>query len=674
MGRDLKLLTALGTNKDLVLELVDFFNGGDRFRYREEVEALRRGFRGARVRDLYLLCTDDKGVRKALQGLEETLRDEYPEVRPHRRELGCEDVTCAAVDRRIRDLIYRETARIAGPDLVIASAGRKMVTQRLIEAGLLHGCAGYLAITTDHELERAADVRRQTERFSVIWTGAAEFHREKRARFAAGRGAGKDELGGVFRSLYLLPGMLIDRLHRQAVGNDPSRRDSDLAWLGRLPKADLHCHLGGCQDEDLLLELAETVLRDLDVTAAEREERRRRMEERVGAPLDELTPEILRGLEPGPVAHCLKNLDTLIGDTDPAGRCRNAAVLLACLRPGTVRALGRDGRVGPDGAVRWPGKDEIDCGNRLDWYMACGDLGGSTLLQTEGALRLAARRLMEAALAENVRCLEIRCSPENYTRAGLTVTGAMDALLDEARRFRAEHPEPEMRVNFLVMATRHKARAAMCRQVAAAVLYYGRDRTGPRVAGFDLAGQEQDHDPALFVDEFLPLHRNFIDITIHAGEMADEDKIWEAIYRLHAKRIGHGLKLIDNPRMMDFVRDHRLAIEMCPSSNRQTNSFRRFDRGDDGGGVYPLKTYLDHGIRVTVNTDNRAISATTLSGEYLEAARMTEGGLSRWDVLRLIRNGFKAAFLPQDEKDRLLKEVDEEVFGILLEDAFSERP
>jgi adenosine deaminase len=224
------------------------------------------------------------------------------------------------------------------------------------------------------------------------------------------------------------------------------------------------------------------------------------------------------------------------------------------------------------------------------------------------------------------------------------------------------------------MATRHKEIAAMTAHVAAAVTFgnpSGHD-AAPHITGFDLAGQEKDNDPILFQDIFLPLHHHFMNITIHAGEMAEDDKIWQAIYLLHARRIGHGLKLINNRKMMGYVRDHAIAIEMCPSSNIQTNGFRRFDCTEEGE-TYPLKHYLDFSLPVTINTDNRGISATTLSNEYLEAARMTKGGLSRWEILRLVKNGFKSAFLPKDEKDRLLKRIDEEVFLLVLNDFFPER-
>jgi adenosine deaminase len=247
----------------------------------------------------------------------------------------------------------------------------------------------------------------------------------------------------------------------------------------------------------------------------------------------------------------------------------------------------------------------------------------------------------------------------------------------EHPEFMVEHPEfmvehPEFMVNFIIMATRHKSRDELADHVDAAVLYSQTSQTrGARVVGFDLAGQEEEYDPAIFQDDFMPLHRHFLNITIHAGEMADEDKIWQALYLLHAKRIGHGLKLRDNRKMMDFVRDHGLALEMCPSSNYQTNEFLFFpEKKQNQNKIYPLTDYLAHGIEVTINTDNRFISHTTMSGEYWQAAAMSQGGLSKWQILKLLRSSFQASFLPKDEKDILLKKIDDEIFSLLSADYF----
>ncbi len=122
---------------------------------------------------------------------------------------------------------------------------------------------------------------------------------------------------------------------------------------------------------------------------------------------------------------------------------------------------------------------------------------------------------------------------------------------------------------------------------------------------------------------------------------------------------------------MGYVRDYGIGIELCPSSNIQTNSFCNYGIGETRGDVYPLKKYLDTGINVTVNTDNPGISQTTLSKELLLAGQLTAGGLSRWDILQLCKNALRAVFLPKDEKDELLKAADKAVYELVLDEYFT---
>ena len=647
--KKLKLISALG-NKDLILELIDFFNGGDRYAYNDAATGIRCRFGGCKLDAIHLVCTRE-ALEKTLPELQALLSTEYPAVQVHPIKLPCRDIACDHDDETMRQLVY-DTVRTLAPDnLIIASGGRKTLTNRLIEAGLLYGCMGYLTITAPPGKENEANIRQQTKKFNVLWIPARRFFEERR------EGLTKDKIGDNFRSLYLLPLTMIDRLRREKVGQDTASAAADLAWLQRLPKADLHCHLGGAFDAALLKEMAAALLDDLEVTAAARATIRETLSQRLGCPLSETSPEDLLSLAAANEnIHCLNGLKDLGKDATAPEHIRTA-LLVEALTLERIEAICRHE---PTGLAH---KD------RLQWYMACGDLGGSSLLQTEGNLRRTLRWLMEQAWQEQVLFLEVRFSPDNYTRAGLTIRQVIDTLMDEGGRFMASHQG--FRVNFLIMATRHKDRASMIAHVAAAVTFnQSPPAVGPRLTGFDLAGQEEGNDPALFQEIFMPLHHHFVNITIHAGEMAEDDKIWQALYLLHAKRIGHGLKLVNNTRMMDFVRDYGIAIEMCPSSNSQTNAFRRFDLPDQEGVAYPLLRYLDHGISVTINTDNRGHSATTLANEYLQAARLTEGGLSKWEVLRLVKNGFKAAFLPKNEKDHLLKEMDKTIFELILDDFF----
>ena len=652
MRRPLKLITALGNKQDLVLEIIDFFNGGNLYNYKDEAAQIRNNFDGRKLTEIHLVCTQDVDVISVLRDLKKTIGIEYPDMEDcvHEITLDCEDIGCYRDDDNMRKLVYQAVHHLADADLIIASGGRKQVTQRLIEAGLLYGCMGYLTITAPRNKEK----REESAHFNINLTTARQFAEERRNRVVI-----KDELGDNFRSLYLLPTIQVSRLRGEKIGNDLSSAKGELTWLRLLPKADLHCHLGGSYDALLLKKMAASLLDDVGVSEERQKEILSQLVKKVGNSLSLLDASALRNLQTNrkgdSIRHALQNLDSLFSEINEKKYISNA-ILVDALSVDQIEEISRDGRNKND----WP-KD-------LNWYMACGDLGGSSLLQTRRTLRLALRWLMNEAKKENVFFMEVRFSPDNYTKAGLSIRQVIETLLDEANTFHEHHPE--IRVNFLIMATRHKDRASMAAHVAAAVSFgEPGGGEGARITGFDLAGQEEDNDPSKFKDIFMPLHLHFMNITIHAGEMAQDDKIWQALYDLHAKRVGHGLKLINNSKMMNYVRDYGIAIEMCPSSNTQTNSFRHFD-SEEQGNEYPLKKYIQKGMTVTVNTDNRGISETTLSNEYLEAARLTQGGLSKWEIIRLIKNGFKSAFLPKNEKDRLLKEIDEKIFSIILDDYY----
>ena len=672
--RALTMITALGTQKSIIRELIDFFNGGEKLKYNTDAEKIRKQFSGQKVTKVILIITSL--VQNVFNEVKNDLNEIYPEVELEPVELPFDDLRSSEDDEKVKKVLYEKIAALAGRSLIIASAGRKTITQRLIEAGLLHGCAGYISLTASTDKEGPACSDEHKEGCNVLWISGRQFARERYDKMFCDR----KRFGGMFRSVYLLPNSLIQELQddEKAIGRAGAAEEAELAWLSSLPKADLHCHLGGCQHPELLTQLAQQLEEDLEIVSDRKQRLRSKLENVFDCRLEDLQPENLVRLQSKRGSHCLHGLQALlrekVGLVSSRERCEAMAVLVQSLSPERLRNLSRSGRIGDDGQTRWPQSEEIEGANLLDWYMACGNLGGSALLQSRKTLRLAVHSLIDECVRENVCYLEIRCSPDNYTRAGLlTIDEAMRALLDAAQ----EHNDVErgkIRVHFLVMATRHKSRYLLQRHVALALLFSRNSNGRVRVCGFDLAGQEEDYEPSQFQEEFLPLHRACMNITIHAGEMAEEEAIWQAIYLLHAKRIGHGLQLHWNRRMMDFVRDHGLAIEMCPSSNLQTKGFRKHPQKNASTqpDVYPLKEYLEHGILVTVNTDNRFISETSLSREYLQAARLSPQGLNRWQVLQLIRNGFRCSFLPKDEKDELLKDVDEKIFNLFLESYWPE--
>ena len=172
------------------------------------------------------------------------------------------------------------------------------------------------------------------------------------------------------------------------------------------------------------------------------------------------------------------------------------------------------------------------------------------------------------------------------------------------------------------------------------------------VIGFDLAGAEVNFPAKAHKEAFQLILKNNVNCTAHAGEAYGPESISQAIHYLGAHRIGHGTRLREDGDLLNYVNDHRIPIEVCLSSNVQTRAVPDI-------ASHPLKFYFDYGLRVTLNTDNRVITDTTVTRELWHAHR--ELGLSLEDLTTLIISGFKSAFLPFREKQDMLKTVNAEI-------------
>jgi adenosine deaminase len=508
-----------------------------------------------------------------------------------------------------------------------------------------------------------------------------------------------------FRSLYRLPRATIERLRNERIAFEKDRKEDELAFLRALPKADLHCHLGGAASPEDLIMIAMKIMEQCGEKCNEAMIKLpflKKMQALIDSDMescylysslallvnDELSILGKSLLDegsgpltlPGQIKSLLQEAISKL-HKERSIKLYHAASAFLMLFEGKahlLEALMKGSWYSFDGTFK-----DIS----LRKYMELGDLGGSMLLQTRQALRESVMCLCRRAKEDGVRYLEIRCSPANYLDGDMSLTDVIDTLINAA----AEH-KPDVLVNYIFSATRHRDLTLMSRQIASAVLYSPQvsARSGdrkekllywePRVVGFDLAGKETRFRPSEFKHYFLPLFRNYLKITIHAGEEIGEaeeqivENIWEAIYELHADRIGHGLKLSDSPSLMEMIKDRQIAIELCPSSNYQTQSFRDYlfddpaeDLSCDESQCYPLREYYDAGLNVTINTDNWGISGTTLSQEYLKASQMTERGLSKWEVLCLVKAGFKSSFLPFDIKEELIKDADRSIYDVVRE-------
>ncbi|NOY94704.1 MAG: adenosine deaminase [Deltaproteobacteria bacterium] len=260
------------------------------------------------------------------------------------------------------------------------------------------------------------------------------------------------------------------------------------------------------------------------------------------------------------------------------------------------------------------------------------------VMQDEDALHRIAYELAEDAAAENVRYMEVRYSPMLHTRNGLKLTTVVEAVLAGLQDAQVDHG---IQSSVIICGIRNISPESSLEMAQLAVAYKNRG-----VVAYDLAGAENDHPAKHHLEAFQLVRANNINVTIHAGEAYGPESIHQAIHVCGAHRIGHGCRLREDGDLLHYVNDHRIPLEVCPSSNVQTGAVRDF-------ASHPLKLYYDLGLRVTINTDNRLITDTTVSRELWLCH--TQLGLGLEDIKRMLLNGLKAAFLPFHVKQEMVR-------------------
>jgi len=266
------------------------------------------------------------------------------------------------------------------------------------------------------------------------------------------------------------------------------------------------------------------------------------------------------------------------------------------------------------------------------------------VMQTESSLYRIAYELGEDAAGENVRYMEVRYAPMLHTQRGLKLTSVIEAVLDGLKAARDKFG---IESNVIVCGIRNVSPASSLEMAEIAVAYKGRG-----VVGFDLAGAEYDHPAKHHRAAFQLVRDNNINVTIHAGEAYGPESIAQAIHVCGAHRIGHGCRLREDGDLLHYVNDHRTPLECCPSSNVQTGAVRDLSS-------HPLKLYFNLGLRVTINTDNRLVTDTSVSKELWLCH--TQMGMSFRDIKSMIMAGFKSSFLPFHERHGHLRRVGQEL-------------
>ena len=273
------------------------------------------------------------------------------------------------------------------------------------------------------------------------------------------------------------------------------------------------------------------------------------------------------------------------------------------------------------------------------------------VMQTAEALRRVAREFVLDQARDGVVYAEARWAPEQHVAGGLSMAAAIEAVRDGLAEGMAQARDEgfDIEARQIVTAMRHVPQPTT--EIAQLALAYRHDS----VCGFDIAGAEDGFLPTRFQASFDYLREHLMEFTIHAGEAAGVDSIAAAAGSCGASRLGHGVRLMEDIHpdgslgaTAQYILDRQIPLEICPSSNLQTGICERIED-------HPFASLAAAGFRVTVNCDNRLMSATTLSREY---ALLSEAfGYEVADLRGFAINAAGAAFLPFDQRQALIEKV-----------------
>ena len=269
---------------------------------------------------------------------------------------------------------------------------------------------------------------------------------------------------------------------------------------------------------------------------------------------------------------------------------------------------------------------------KLDW--------GVTVLGDYDACRRIAIENIEDAQAQGLDYVELRFSPYYMAQSqGLHPQGVVEAVVDGIK---SATKDADIKANLIGILSRTYG-VKTCQHELNALLAFKND-----LVAVDLAGDEIGYPGELFVDHFKQVRDAYLAVTVHAGEALGAASIWQALNELGARRIGHGVKAIEDSTLMDYLRDNRIGIESCLTSNIQTSTVNDLTK-------HPLKQFLDHGILASINTDDPAVEGIEIEYEYATAA--PQAGLSQADMEKAQANALEIAYLSDADKQALKTKV-----------------
>lgn len=265
------------------------------------------------------------------------------------------------------------------------------------------------------------------------------------------------------------------------------------------------------------------------------------------------------------------------------------------------------------------------------------DYGVSVLANLDAVYRVAYENVKDAK-EQGLDYTELRFSPYYMAETfKLNIAEVVNVVADAVSTASKEF---NIKTNLIGILSRTYG-SEICQQELSAILTHK-----DKITALDLAGDELNYPAEMFVNHFKQARDAGLQITVHAGEAAGPESVWNAIKLLGATRIGHGVAATQDMKLMDYLRDNKIAIESCPTSNYQTATIKDLTK-------HPLKTFLNHGVIVCLNTDDPAVSNITIKHEYKVATDVL--GLTANELRQIQLNGVEAAFLSEQEKRALME-------------------
>lgn len=635
-----------------------------------------------KIDEIWLICTLGELTNKAIALLEEWLnyfdKSQLPKVRFLSLE-GLEDLTNDAECQQMSDFIYRVVLKANeykkdGKLILSLTGGRKTMSTDMQFAADLFGCDSLIHLadnglymnkteefksklahetanklfivevlnnksknyiteipskinSDEYPIEFSRDNRKSVGLYNEIYN---RLQTSESLHYNAYLSRTDKNLLSIFQGLQQLHPLKHEQLEKEK----PS-----FEWVSRLPKAELHFHFGGILDIEGLIGTAKANKKEINYwldTDSDFAEWLKNIKNKINNRSDKLLIPYVREKEKLR-KDLFKHIPKPIVVAAFIASFKDCPEYLDHLIFGEFL------------------KDENSFSNiGIKRYETLGDLQGSALLQSEASIKKACHYLLEYCRSQNLKYLELRCSPVNYTRGGLSEMDVVRIMHNEL------YNQHICKIRLIIIGSRHGDMAIFDRHVSLAIKLVNTEKYQDFIVGFDIAGNEGAAKPAALRSKLIPLLEACVHMTIHAGEDQPVKNIWEAAYELNADRIGHGLTLIDDENLMNRFRDRNIFIELCPSSNFQIRDY------SNSNLIYPLRFYLEKGLKITLNTDNPGMSRTTISHEFYKMVEYAD--LTKMELLVLIRNSFQGSFLPKNEKKVLIVEVENEIYKLLTEE------